>query len=216
MILNKDNLNIDHFTNAPKVVKERHACLKESAKHVDSNLEDILEFGVFRGSTMKTLTQCFPNERIYGFDSFEGLPETWYISEKEVETGQSIHPKGHFGNVKIPRVGNNVTLVKGFFEESLPEFLEKHNMKRIKFLHIDSDLYSSAKTVLTLLNDYIVSGTVIAFDEMYPWNPPEKAWYELWEEGEWKALKEWTEEFDRQFQVIVRSEREQCGIKVVK
>ena len=216
MILNKDNLNIDHFTNAPKVVRERHACLKESAKHVNSEFEHIFEFGVFQGATLKTLNQCFPNHQMYGFDSFEGLPEDWWFSKKEVETGRSSHPKGHFGGIRIPKFGNNVNLVKGFFDDSLPKFIEENDLKRIKLLHVDSDLYSSAKTVMTLLNDYIVPGTVIVFDEMHPWNPPGKVWYELWEEGEWKALKEWTEEFGREYEVLVRSQHEQCAIKVVK
>lgn len=216
MILNKSNLDITHFTSAPNVVRERFACLKLSAEFTESNLEHILEFGVFRGSTLKTITQCFPNQKIYGFDSFEGLPEDWWFSKKEVESGKSSHPKGHFGNISIPKFGDNVTLVKGFFDDSLPNFIAEQNIKTIKLLHIDSDLYSSAKTIFDLLNDFIVPGTVIVFDELHPWNPPGKIWYELWEEGEWKALKEWTEKYDREFEVLVRSQHEQCSIKVIK
>lgn len=215
MSVNKTNLIIEHLTNAPNVVKERHACLRKSAEYVSID-GPVMEFGVFRGETMRTLERSFSNRKIYGFDSFEGLPEDWWFSRKEVEAGVSSHPKGHFGNVNIPRVGPNVELVKGFFDTSLPKWLEENELDQIAFLHVDCDLYSSTKTVLTLLNDYIVPGTVVVFDEMHPWNPPGKVWYELWEEGEWKALKEWLDEFDREFEVLVRSEHEQCAIKIVK
>ena len=50
-------------------------------------------------------------------------------------------------------------------------------------LHVDSDLYSSAVTVLNTLNHQLVEGTVIVFDEYmnYPgWQLDEfKAWQEF-------------------------------------
>lgn len=36
-----------------------------------------LEFGVFQGTTINYIAQQKENETIYGFDSFEGLPEDW-------------------------------------------------------------------------------------------------------------------------------------------
>ena len=56
-------------------------------------------------------------------------------------------------------------------------FLEKAS----SFLHIDSDLYSSARTVLFLLHEQIVSGTIIEFDEYFN--------YPNWKQHEYKAFQ---------------------------
>jgi hypothetical protein len=68
--------------------------------------------------------------------------------------------------------------------------------------------------VLTLLNDRIVPGTVIAFDEMYPWSDPDA--YDLWAEGEYRALGEWLSEFDREFRPLLRSGHQQCSLVVTQ
>ena len=63
----------------------------------------------------------------------------------------------------------NVRLVKGLFEDSLPAFLDEHP-EPAAFINIDSDLYSSAKTVLELLEGRFQNGTILTFDELcdYP------------------------------------------------
>mgnify|MGYP003339266618 CR=1 FL=1 len=50
----------------------------------------------------------------------------------------------------------------------VPKWLEETDLKQISLLHVDSDLYSSAKIIFDNLNDYIVQGTIIVFDEFYP------------------------------------------------
>lgn len=80
----------------------------------------------------------------------------------------------------------NVTLIKGWFDESLPRFLLEHELGQIGFIHMDADLYSSTKTVLNLLTPYISSGTVIVFDEFYH--------YPGFEKHEFKAFNEWVKE----------------------
>ena len=52
----------------------------------------------------------------------------------------------------------------------------------VAFLHLDVDRYSSTRTVLELLGDRIVPGTVIAFDEFFN--------YPGWREGEYRAFNE--------------------------
>ena len=53
------------------------------------NIKDslIIEFGVHVGNTMRVIQHC-TDRPVYGFDSFEGLPEDW--------TGAGGVPKGHF------------------------------------------------------------------------------------------------------------------------
>jgi predicted O-methyltransferase YrrM len=134
----------------------------------------ICEFGVFKGTTINYLASL-TSRQIYGFDSFEGLPETW----------RPNFEKGRFRLKKLPEVRPNVILYKGWFEDSLPKFLAEHKQPA-SFLHIDCDLYSSTKTIFRFFHDRIRSGTVIVFDEFFN--------YPGWQEGEYKAFGEFVTE----------------------
>lgn len=132
----------------------------------------ILEFGVASGRTITHLASL-SSAIVYGFDSFEGLPESW----------RTEFSKGTFAG-DDPAVPGNVTLVKGWFEETLPAFLSTHGGP-LSLLHVDCDLYSSTKTIFNLLVERIVPGTVIVFDEY--WN------YPGWRQHEYRAFEEFKE-----------------------
>src|ERR1044072_3434759 len=42
----------------------------------------ILEFGVFKGHSIRRLAAYFPDADIFGFDTFEGLPNDWGVLAK--------------------------------------------------------------------------------------------------------------------------------------
>lgn len=130
-----------------------------------------LEFGVFSGETINHLSSKYPTLKFYGFDSFEGLPEAW----------RSNFEKGMFACEGLPKVNQNVELIKGWFDSSLPDFVAKEK-EYCSFIHIDCDIYSSTKTVFDLLADRIKSGTVIVFDEYFN--------YPNWQKHEFKAFQE--------------------------
>ena len=68
-----------------------------------------LEFGVASGNTINYISK-FTNEKVYGFDSFEGLPEKW----------RDGFDKGAFNRGGyLPKVNDNVELIKGWFNETL-------------------------------------------------------------------------------------------------
>lgn len=181
----------------------RYACNQVTIKG------DVLEFGVHTGSTVNIIAEEFSNDIVFGFDSFEGLPEDWNIS---YTPKYNRHKKGHFALDILPNVRSNVKLIKGYFDKSIPTWLDTYHLTTIKFLHIDSDLYSSAKTILYSLNDYILPGTIIVFDELYPWGHKR---YETWEENEWRALKEWVADFSRKFSVVSHNLHQQACIKII-
>jgi tetratricopeptide (TPR) repeat protein len=130
----------------------------------------ILEFGVRFGNTIRQIASL-TDQQIYGFDSFEGLPEVWHHEPKGSYTTRG----------EIPKVPANVQLLAGWFEDTLPKFLEEHPGD-VRFVNIDCDIYSSSKTVLDQLAPRIVPGSVIVFDE-YIGN-------EHWREDEYKAFQE--------------------------
>ncbi len=133
-----------------------------------------LEFGVASGNTINYIAS-FTNNKVYGFDSFEGLPEKW----------RDGFEKGFFSrNGILPNVNNNVELIKGWFNETLVNFIKIQN-KKITFIHIDCDLYSSTKYILDTIINYIDNNCIIIFDELvnYPGfdgdNGELKAFYEF-------------------------------------
>ena len=130
-----------------------------------------LEFGVFKGVTINYIAKQLSGQ-IYGFDSFEGLPEFWRDGFGE----------GTFATTGLPKVKENVTLIKGLFDDSLPTFISEHRDEQVAFLHVDCDLYSSTKTIFQLLHDKIKPGTVIVFDEYFN--------FPGWQNDEYKAFQE--------------------------
>lgn len=154
-----------------------------------------IEFGVWKGGSLNYLADLLHPDKIFGFDSFEGLPEDWSM-------GGKFHPKGTF-RTDLPQVRGNAELVPGWFSDTLPRFLKEHP-EPVSLLHIDSDLYSSAKYVLTMLNDRISVGTVIMFDELCDFTDGEQG-YPDWRNGEWKALQEWLSEKKRSVRPLFRN-----------
>jgi hypothetical protein len=122
-------------------------------KHKDNTLW--LEFGVSGGGSINYISS-FTTNKVYGFDSFEGLPEKW----------RDGFEKGAFNlNGDLPVVNTNVELIKGWFNETLEEFIKTKD-KKISFIHFDADLYSSTKYVLNILKNYIDTDCIIIFDEL--------------------------------------------------
>lgn len=143
-----------------------------------------LEFGVFSGNTINYISQ-FTKDKVYGFDSFEGLPEKW----------RDGFDKGTFNmNGNLPIVKPNITLVKGLFSDTLLQFIQSQN-KKVSFIHVDADLYSSTKYILNTLKDYLDTDCIIVFDELvnYPGFDGDtgelKAFYEFITEN--KVVYEW-------------------------
>ncbi len=130
-----------------------------------------LEFGVFTGRSLTMIAKARDGREVYGFDSFKGLPEDY---RQHVRTGA-------FGLDAVPEV-KGAELVVGWFDDTLPGFLAEHPGP-VSFLHVDGDLYSSAKTVFDLVGPRLQVGSVVIFDEFfnYPgWRAHEyRAWQEF-------------------------------------
>lgn len=162
------------------------------AREIDGT---IAEFGVFKGRSINALAAATPEHAIWGFDSFEGLPEPW------VRSDTSTYESGHFALTELPEVAASVRLVKGFFSDTLAPWASAH-AEPVSFLHIDADLRASALHVLETLNHLIAPGTVIVFDELCDWK--ESGVYPRWREGEWSALLDWMAARNRSVRVLAR------------
>ena len=163
-----------------------------------------MEFGVLNGEGMIDAYRQFRGifSHFYGFDSFEGLPELSSDDQRAANLSPIFH-KGNFASMQYEFVrqailsscrmeAEELSLIKGFYNESLPAFdkesLKVHGIPNV--IYIDCDLYSSTLDVLRFIDDLIVTGTWILFDDywFYRGSP---------HEGEQKAIREWTENHAR-------------------
>jgi hypothetical protein len=157
-----------------------------------------LEFGVWKGQTIDLISN-YTDNIVYGFDTFSGLDEKWpgleFKDMKKFDIGGvppktvvPIDPEVRNG----PNVGDekkfnsNVSFIVGRFEETLFDFLKTAN-KKISFIHIDCDLYSSCYYVLDTCLEYIKKGCVIVFDEYTN--------YIGWQDHEHKAFSEYVNRY---------------------
>lgn len=134
-----------------------------------------LELGTGTGTSLRAMCGFRTEGKVYSFDSFEGIPEDW-IPEYGV-------CKGAFAMPPPTNVPANAELVVGRFEDTLPPFLDAHPNCPIDLLHVDCDVYSSARLALAVLGDRLISGSVLVFDELL--------YYPGRELHEARALYEW-------------------------
>ena len=127
--------------------------------------------------------------RFFAFDSFQGLPKPTGIDSlsNDFTEGKYSNSEDNFKNY-IASMGvplDRVKIISGWFNEILNDkTIKKYDLKHASIIHIDSDLYESAKAVLNFIKPLLVDGTVIIFDDWYHFkgNP---------DLGEQKAFKDW-------------------------
>lgn len=148
-------------------------------KILDDDRSNIcLEFGVGGGESLRYFSNNLlkKNIKIVGFDSFFGNPQIWPGTNNQVGSSNQ--------NGKLPKnLPKNVEIVQGYIEETLQNYLETNEIKKINFMHIDVNIYSTSKFILEITKKYTDNNTLILFDELinYPF------W---WKNGEYKALTE--------------------------
>lgn len=168
--------------------------IEYAATLINPEYKHVLEYGVFEGRTLRrakdTLSATFPDKefKIYGFDSFVGLPEDWVGEVGFVTHKESFDVKGNIPDIP------GVKLFIGWFEDTIPNYLKEADT--ISLLHVDCDLYSSTVTVLETMRPYIKSGTIIVFDEWVYFNREEC------NDHEQKAFYEWVNKYDIKYEFI--------------
>jgi predicted O-methyltransferase YrrM len=133
-----------------------------------------VELGVFHGVSLGWLVAC-RSWQVHGFDSFAGLPSDW----------EGV-PQGTFTTAGRVPEGLDAQFWVGAFEEQLPEYVAKHT-EPIALLHIDSDLYESARSGLAHLGPLLRAGSVLVFDEYLG--------HRNWRQGEYRAFQEVVEHY---------------------
>lgn len=180
------------FFDAQSLPANYHACLRSYVKQAPPD-GLIMEFGVYGGDTLRALAGG-TTRMVYGFDSFEGLPEAW-----------NNLPVGQF-KTEIPKFTEpNIELVVGWYADTVPAFAASHP-DPVALVHIDCDLYQSAKCVFDHFHARFQNGTIIVFDEFIG--------YTGWEEHEFKAFAEMLETTGYGWECFARHGGEQCAFRL--
>jgi len=196
----------------PHVLKQR--AILDSAEFIEANLRDALlfdskkafwdyavslprisglhvELGVFKGQSINYFAERCPEVTFFGFDSFNGLAESWSGTDLAV---------GSFDlNLKEPRVRKNVRLIKGYFEDTLPNFAASQN-ENLSLIHFDADTYYSTKYALSVFKSKMVIGSLVMFDEYHG--------YPNWRNGEFRAWAEFAAESKLNFRYLAFAEQQ--------
>lgn len=141
-----------------------------------------VECGVARGgcSAIMALVGRRSNRHLWLFDSFEGMGKpsvedehTGLVRYKPKDRASDIVLPGYclgtydevntllFSKLKLN--SNNISIVKGWFEDTLPEY--KSLIGSISLLRIDCDWYEPTKSGFLNLYDNVVSGGFIIIDD---------------------------------------------------
>ena len=167
----------DHMLNST-MIRDRdrlHDWVLTQALSLRGNDGLFVEFGVQRAHSVNRFAKMLQkiDKIIYGFDAFEGIEEDW--------DADRLAGKYSLNGI-APNVEKNVTLVKGWVQDTLPLFLAEHASDAFAFIHLDMDTYTPTRLALDLLRPRLRKDTIILFDELHG--------YPNWKVHEYKALQE--------------------------
>lgn len=153
-----------------QTIELSHQCAKYV---IDNNIPGaFVECGVAAGNNLAAM--CAAGRHGYGLDSFEGIPwagendaEQPGIGKKDESKCGELKSSGisafsyddvraNFWNWKI----ENYSLIKGWFQNTVIDFLEP-----ISVLRLDGDLYDSTLVCLKSLYPWISKGGILIIDD---------------------------------------------------
>jgi len=199
-----------------KILDNMNYTLNKATTLVNPNYKVALEFGVAEGTSTGELRSWLPDFKIYGFDSFRGLPEDW------IDNGIEVALKGAFDRGGSAPSVSGVEMVIGWFKDTVPEFAKQHP-EPVGLIHMDCDIYSGCKDALYNITNLIVKDTIIIFDDwcVHPGGPAgaglaSKKDIRCHWDGVQKAFYEWAMEKDKAFEVfpIVKDEVHRRIVKI--
>lgn len=146
-------------------------------RHPPEAIGDYLEFGVYGGASLAGMYRALQANgldgvRLFGFDSFAGLPEqagewesgaTWQAGEMAMDervtrrylTGAGVD----WGRVR---------LVRGWFADTLtPGLVQDLGLAKASLIMIDCDLYSSARDALAFCAGLIRDEAIVFLDDLH-------------------------------------------------
>jgi O-methyltransferase len=166
-------------------------------RHGRNGIGDYLEFGVYNGTSLtstfrETEAMGLRQMRLFGFDSFQGLPEAAATDDEGKWKPGAWRSELEFTEAVLDAEGvdrSRTFLVPGWFSETCnPETAHRYNITKASVIMVDCDIYTSTKEALDFCAPLIKDQALILFDD---WNTGDLAAKNL---GERKAFEEWLAE----------------------
>lgn len=138
---------------------------------------DLIEAGIWKGGVIIYMRACLlslnMNNKVFGADSFAGLPEIDDQTYPEDKIYRQILKNGNDKGLIISQDevienlnkfgfhDDNTILLKGWFNETLTD----GRINKISLLRIDGDMYKSTYEALNLLYDKVSKGGYVIIDD---------------------------------------------------
>jgi hypothetical protein len=150
--------------------------LKEISKLVHNIDGSFIEFGVYKGTSLRVLLEESDKYKkwIYAVDSFEGMSEP---TNKDLTNGIPDHPTGQFNDTSIELIEKikkeynsnykpcRLLIYKGFVPKVLEEIPKKINFS---LAHLDLYHYDTTLSVLNWLTDKMAVGGIVICHDYFP------------------------------------------------
>jgi predicted O-methyltransferase YrrM len=163
------------------VSKERLTNLYNQCLKFKNTNYSFVECGVAKGGSLAMMKfSCGKNNKVFGLDSFEGMPPITNEEIVDIIDYNKSCPLTNFGKVgdnlsggidnvyntfnKLSLNMDNVILIKGFFQDTLQIQENIDNIGDIAILRLDGDCYESTKICLEKLYDNVIDGGIIIID----------------------------------------------------
>ena len=153
----------------------RFMAIADLLRNVSGVPGHIAEFGSWKGANlmfMAKLLHIFDphgSKVVHAFDSFEGL--TQFQTADSGATAQRGRYAGDSAELEafiaLYRLQDDITIHKGFIENTLPDLLSGDTSLSFSFVYCDTDLYGSTRVILDGLHNRLSPDGVFVFDE---WN----------------------------------------------
>ncbi len=140
--------------------------LWRSVEQVAALEGDLLEVGVWRGGSGCLVATCArercPDASVYLCDTFEGVVKAG-AEDNEFVGGELSDTSASRVRDLAHRLGlDNLTVVEGVFPD---ETADRVPVSKLRFAHIDVDVYESARDSFLWIWDRLVPGGVVVFDD---------------------------------------------------
>ena len=137
-----------------------------------------VECGVAKGGCLAVMKAFAAGNKIFGFDSFEGMPDLTSEDEEEGRRWVGCNLSG--GEAEVYRTFEmcnldlrRVHVVKGYFEDTIPRYIS--TVGPVAILRLDNDWYKSTRFCLEALYDNVMAGGVVLVDDYWTFKGCRKA-----------------------------------------
>lgn len=150
-------------------VNARINFLNDLSELCENSGEDVsvAEGGCYQGDFAKEINRCFPDKKLYLFDTFAGLDER--DTKTEHAEGFSIFEKSH-----LSRTSAELVMQKMYFPEKVeiragyfPETVKGLENEKFFFVNLDFDMYAPTLAGLQFFYERLVKSGVILIHDYY-------------------------------------------------